>query len=166
MLSFKQYLNESSKGLIEGSGSHRFWFNSRTKKLVKITTTYHDWAPVKNPEKFGLKRSQVVEFEPDVEANKDNIGGIMKLMIANKWVRCIIQHFGSTPSWSIESTEGLPQAHAATKALLKKNEFPGRLFIDYSRKSAVLQGGQIEDFVKTGKIIQRTKIGSTMAQFR
>jgi len=159
MLSFKQYLKE-------GSGSHRFWYNSRTKKLVKVTETYHDWEPVKHPEKFGLKRSQVVEFEPDVEANRDNIGGIMKLMIAAKWVRCIIQHFGSEPSWSIESPQGLPPAHAATKALLKRNEFPGRLFIDYGRESAVLKGGQIEDFVKRGKIIQRTEIGRTMAQFR
>ncbi len=149
---------------VEGYSSHRFWFNSKTKKLVKVTADYHDWEPVKFPEKFGLKRSQVLEFETNVTSNQDNIGGIMKLMIANKWVRCIVQNY-STPSWSIQS-ENLPQAAAAAKALLKKNQAPGRLFLDYGRQSAVLKDGQIEDFIKTGKIIQRTEIGATMARFR
>ena len=165
MLSFKQYLNECSRRLVEAAGDKRFWFSAKTKKLVKVTTTYHDWEPVKNPEKFGLKRSQVLEFEADVEDNQDNIGGVMKLMIAAKWVRIIIQHFTSTGSWSIQS-ENLAQAAAAAKALSKKHEAPGRIFIDYGRKSAVLQGGQIDDFIRTGKIIIRTEIGATMARFR
>ncbi len=165
MLSFKQYLNECSKGLVEAAGDKRFWFNSRTKKLVKVTTMYHDHEPVKNPEKFGLKRSQVLKFEADIEKGRDTIGGIHKLLVAAKWVRIIIQHFTSTGSWSIEA-ETLAQAGAAAKVLSTKHEAPGRIFLDYGRKSAVLQGGQIDDFIRTGKIIIRTEIGSTMARFR
>lgn len=165
MLSFKQYLDECSKELVEAAGDKRFWFNSRTKKLVKVTTMYHDHEPVKNPEKFGLKRSQVLKFEADVENGRDTIGGVHKLLISGKWVRIIIQHFTSTGSWSIES-ETLPQAAAAVKTLIKKHDTPGRIFLDYGPKAAVLEGGQVEDFIRTGKIIIRTAIGATMARFR
>ena len=158
MLSFKQYLAELST-------DKRFWFSSKTKKLVPVTTTYHDWEPVKNPEKFSLKRSQVLEFEADVEDNQDRIDGIKKLMRAGKWVRIIIQRFGRRPSWSIDA-ETLPQVAAAVNALLKKHESPQTLVLDHGPKSIILQDGQVDDFIETGKIIKRTEIGSTMARFR
>ena len=166
MLSFKQYLKEHCpEQLVELSTDKRFWFSSKTKKLVLVTTTYHDWEPVKNPEKFGLKRSQVLEFEADVEDNQDRIDGIKKLMRAGKWVRIIIQHFSAKATWSIDAGT-LPQAVVAMKTLLKKHESPGMLVLDHGPKSILLQGGQIDDFVKTGKLIKRTEIGSTMARFR
>ncbi len=158
MLSFKEYL-------VERSDDKRFWFNSRTKKLVPVTAEYHDWEPVKNPEKFGLKRSQVLEFEADVEDNQDRIDGIKKLMRAGKWVRIIIQFFSSKPSWSIDA-ETLPQVSAAIKTLLKKHQSPGVLVLDHGPKSILLQDGQVDDFIKTGKLVKRTEIGSTMARFR
>ena len=165
MLSFKQYLNECSRWLVEASTDRRFWFHSKTKKLVKITAKWHDWGVIENPEKFGLKQSQVFEFEAEMKKGVDAIGGIRRLMRIGGWRPLLIQRIGAKPAWSIQA-ETLPEAHEATKALLKKNVFPVRIFIDYGRKSAVLQGGQIEDFIRTGKIIQRTEIGATMARFR
>jgi len=35
-----------------------------------------------------------------------------------------------------------------------------------SPKNVILQGGQIDQFVKTGKVTQLTDIGRTMARFR
>jgi len=166
MLSFKQYLKEEfPERLVEFAKDERFWFNSKTKKLIKIAATYHDWEPVLSPEKFGLKQSQVEEFEAAVERGRDVIPGVQKLMRVRGWMRLLIQKSSATLTWSIQG-ETLSQVATAAKALSKKNESPGRLFIDYGRKSEVLLGGQIEDFIKTGKIIQRTEIGATMARFR
>jgi len=156
MLTFKEYVE-----LVEAVAA-RYWFNTKTKKLVKIRAKYHDWEPVRNPEKFGLKPSQVVKFEADVDRNRDTIGGITKLMGPRGWVRVLVQN---DTSWSIQS-DTLPQAQDVAKALSKKHKDPTRLFIDYGNKSALLKVGQINDFIKTGKIIQRTEIGATMAMFR
>ena len=163
MKTFKQFLEEIR--LAEASTDKRFWFNGKTKKLVKVTTKWHDWEVVKNAEKFGLKQSQVFEFEPDVKKGIDAIGGIRRLMRLAGWRPVLIQIGTGAPTWSIQA-ETLPEAAAAAKAMSKRNEDPGRIFLDYGRQSAVLRGGQIEDFIKTGKIIQRTEIGATMARFR
>ncbi len=165
MKSFKQYLDECSRWLVEASTDKRFWFNGKTKKLVKVTTKWHDWEVVNNPEKFGLKQSQVVEFEADVKRRTDVIGGIRRLMRLGGWRPVLIQIAGGSPTWSIQA-ETLPEAAAAAKAMSKRNEDPHRIFLDYGRESAVLRGGQIDDFLKSGKIIQRTEIGATMARFR
>ena len=165
MLSFKQYLKECSRWLVEASTDKRFWFNGKTKKLVKVTAKWHDWEVVKNPEKFGLKQSQVFEFETDVKKRSDVIGGIRRLMRLGGWRPVLIQIVGGASTWSIQA-ETLPEAAAAAKAMSKRNEDPDRIFLDYGRKSAVLRGGQIDDFLESGKIIQRTEIGATMARFR
>lgn len=165
MKSFKQYLDECSRWLVEASTDKRFWFKPKTKKLVKVTTKWHDWEVVKNAEKFGLKQSQVFEFEADVKKRVDSIGGIRRLMRLAGWRPVLIQMSGGDPTWSIQA-ETLPEAAAAAKAMSKGNEDPHRIFLDYGRESAVLRGGQIDDFLKSGKIIQRTEIGATMARFR
>jgi hypothetical protein len=165
MLSFKQYLKEWSNRLVEASTDKRFWFHGKTKKLVKVTTKWHDWEVVKNAEKFGLKQSQVFEFEADVKRRVDVIGGIRRLMRLAGWRPVLIQIGTTATTWSIQA-ESLPEAAAAAKAMSKRNEDPGRIFLDYGRASAVLQGGQIDDFLKSGKIVQRTEIGATMARFR
>ncbi len=166
LLSFKQYLKECSRWLIEASTDKRFWFHTKSKKLVKVTAKWHDWEVVKNAEKFGLKQSQVFEFEADVKRNVDVIGGIRRLMRIGGWRPLLIQITTGAPTWSI-AAETLPEVAAAAKALSKRNEHPGRIFLDYGRKSVVLRGGQIDAFLDTGKIVvQKTEIGRTMAQFR
>ncbi len=166
LLSFKEYLKEYFKQLIEASTDKRFWFHTKSKKLVKVTAKWHDWEVVKNAEKFGLKQSQVFEFEADVKRNVDVIGGIRRLMRIGGWRPLLIQITTGAPTWSI-AAETLPEVAAAAKALSKRNEHPGRIFLDYGRKSVVLRGGQIDAFLDTGKIVvQKTEIGRTMAQFR
>ena len=166
LLSFKQYLKECSSWLVEASTDKRFWFHTKSKKLVKVTAKWHDWEVVKNAEKFGLKQSQVFEFEADVKRNVDVIGGIRRLMRIGGWRPLLIQIGTGGPTWSI-ATDTLPEAAAAAKAMSKRNEHPGRIFLDYGRESAVLLGGQIDAFLNTGKIVvQKTEIGRTMAQFR
>ncbi len=166
LLSFKQYLKECSSWLVEASTDKRFWFNTKSKKLVKVTAKWHDWEVVKNAEKFGLKQSQVFEFEADVKRGRDVIGGVRRLMRIGGWRPLLIQITTGAPTWSI-AAETLPEVAAAAKALSKRNEHPGRIFLDYGRESVVLRGGQIDAFLNTGKIVvQKTEIGRTMAQFR
>ena len=114
MLSFKQYLNECSRWLVEASTDRRFWFHSKTKKLVKITAIWHDWGVIENPETFGLKQSQVFEFEAEMKKGVDAIGGIRRLMRIGGWRPLLIQRIGAKPAWSIQAVSTARDSSSTT----------------------------------------------------
>ena len=154
LMSFKEFI-------IEASAEKRYWFNVKTKNLVKVTEAWHDWGPISRPEVFGLKPAQVKEFVRSMDRGNDMIDGVGALMRRRSWVRVS----ASFREWNIRATT-LIKAAAAAKALSKKHGTPKRLFLDAGNISKLLMDGEIDDFIKTGKIIKRTEIGSTMARFR
>jgi len=157
LLSFKEYVS-----MTESIGTEtRYWFHVKTKKLVKVTEKWHDWAPIGRPEVFGLKPSQVEKFKRPMDRGDDIISGVSTLMGAQGYIRLA----AARGEWNIRSGT-LSQAAAGIKALSKKHPTPPRLFLDAGSTSKMLVNGEIDDFIKTGKIIKRTEIGSTMARFR
>jgi len=156
LLSFKEYVE-----LAESSQGTRYWFHVKTKKLVKVTEAWHDWAPVGRPEKFGLTPAQVQKFERPMERGMDIIPGVATLMTKQGFIRLS----ATRNEWNIRAGT-LAQAAAGAKAMGKKHATPPRLFLDYASTSKMLVKGEIDDFIKIGKIVKRTEIGSTMARFR
>ena len=167
MLSFKQYLNECTQPLVEVASEKRFWYSSKKNKFVAGLKGFHDWQVIRNPTKFGLKKSDVEKFEKLMKAGDDTITGIRRLMFAAGWVRITMEFFsGGDIGWSLQS-KNLTQAHAAAKKLDKTQPvLPNIIFIDYGNKSEDLRFNQITTFLKTGSITRQTEIGRTMAQFR
>jgi len=156
MLSFKEYVL-----MTEATQSRRYWFHVKTKKLVKVTERWHDWAPIGRPEAFGLKASQVEKFKPAMDRREDIIHGVAALMTRQGYIRVS----ASFNEWDIRAGT-LAQAAAAGTAMAKKHKIPPRLFLDAGSTSKMLVRSEIEDFIKTGKIVKRTEIGRTMARFR
>ena len=157
ILSFKEYVS-----MTESMGAEtRYWFHVKTKKLEKITEKYHDWAPVGRPERFGLKPDQVARFKKPMDRGMDIIPGVQTLMSKQGYIRLS----AARGEWNIRAGT-LPQAAAGARAMGKKHPTPPRLFLDAGSTSKMLVNGEIDDFIKTGKIIKRTEIGSTMARFR
>jgi len=157
LLSFKEYVEMAEAY----KKSKLYWFHVRSKKLVPVTEDWHDWGPVSRPEAFGLKHSQVMRFEGPMERGNDIIDGVADLMSRAGWVRCSARQH----EWSIRS-KTIADAGITAKALSKKHPNPLNIYVDHGSDSTVLQPDQIADFIKTGKIVTRTEIGSTMARFR
>ena len=164
LLTFKEYvaMTEAFGTGLKGQ-SKRYWFNFKSKKLVQVTEKWHDWGPVSRPEAFGLKPTQVEKFQGAMKRGADIIQGVDTFMVKNGFIRCAAGH----TEWSIRG-QTIAQAGLCAKALSKKHTNPLNIYIDYNRgeDSTTVEPDQIEDFIKTGKIIQRTEIGSTMARFR
>ena len=157
LLTFKEFV------LTEASQGKRYWFSLRSKKLVQVTEEWHDWGPVSRPTAFGLKQADVEDFVGPMEQGKDIIDGVADIMTRKGWIRCSVLH---RTEWSIRS-KTIAEAGVCAKALSKKHPNPLNIFLDHGSDSTVLQPGQqIEDFIKTGKIVTRTEIGTTMARFR
>ncbi len=156
MLSFKEYVL-----MTEAAQERRYWFHVKTKKLVKVTEKWHDWAPISRPEAFGLKDSQVEKFKASMKRGRDIIDGVADIMRRQGYIRAS----ASFNEWNIRAGT-LAQAAAAGTAMAKKHRIPPRLFLDAGSTSKMLVRTEIDDFIKTGKIVQRTEIGSTMARFR
>ncbi len=154
LLSFKEFMTEESQ-------SKRYWYHDKTNKLVQVTEAWHDWGPVSRPEAFGLKPAQIKEFVKSMDRGRDIIDGVADLMRRRGWVRASAMR----AEWAIRATT-LVKGAATAKALSKKHPTPKRLFLDAGNVSMMLEGGEIDDFIKTGKIVKRTEIGSTMARFR
>ena len=155
LLSFKEFIAEAA------TGETQYWFHIKSKKLVQVTERWHDWGPVSRPEAFGLKPEQVEEFQTAMDRGRDIINGVSDLMTRRGWVRCSAIGI----EWAIRATT-LDKGAATAKALSKKHKMPKRLFLDAGNVSMMLMDGEIDDYIKTGKIIKRTEIGSTMARFR
>ncbi len=161
LLSFKEFVEIAEGSLIEPSHATRYWFHVKTKKLVKVTEKWHDWAPIGRPEAFGLKPDQVQKFQMAMDRGADIIKGVATLMGSKGYIRLSAER----GEWIIRSGT-LSQAAAAAKAMSKKHPAPKRLYMDAGSISKMLVAGEITDFIKTGKIVQRTEIGSTMARSR
>ncbi len=164
MLSFKQYLNEAL-------GTTRAWYDTKKNRIVELlpNDVNHDWAPIKNPARFGLKPADVAPFVEDMESGEDEILDLSKLMLKKGWARIMQWEDSTGISWNISANK-LKQVHKAALAMEKHfRTTPATLYIDSAslpRGGTFLEDNQIADFLKRGKIIKRTEIGRTMARFR
>jgi len=165
ILSFKQYVE--SVALREGFRL-AWWYNVNTKKFIEVAGRFSTHSDVifGAPEKLGLTkkdtRSGGRPVDPDVT---------VKLLKKRGWAELSLTE-NVTSRGKDEAnirTNSNREAQGALKWIL--NTFrPSleRVFIQNlkSPKNVFLQGSQIEQFAKTGKVIKQTEIGRTMARFR
>ena len=162
---------EWPKELDEAMGSIKGWFDTKRNKLVEILAgdKYHDWAPINSPARFGLKPADIAPFVADMEKGRDEIFALQDFMLDRGWAKILQFKSSDRITWNIAAIK-LSQVHKAALGMQKHFRTTATsLFIDSTSlpsRGASLYDNQIIDFLKRGKIIQRTEIGSTMARFR
>ena len=164
LLSFKEYVARLDEGF-----RLAWWYNVRTKKFIEVAGRFSTHSDVifGAPEKLGLTEKDTRSadgrpVDPDVT---------VKLLKKRGWAELSLTE-NVTSRGKDEAnirTNSNREAQGALKWIL--NTFrPSleRVFIQNIKtpKNVVLQGSQIEQFAKTGKIIKQTEIGATMARFR
>ena len=146
-----------------------WWYNVNTKKFIEVAGRFSTHSDVifAAPEKLGLtekdtRTSSGRPVDPDVT---------VKLLKKRGWAELSLTENVTSRGQDEANirTNSNREAQGALKWIL--NTFrPSleRVFISNlkSPKNVILQGGQIDQFVKTGKVTQLTDIGRTMARFR
>ncbi len=158
--------------LDEASGTTKGWFDTKRNRVVEnlAADINHDWSPINSPARFGLKPSDVAPFVGSKELGYDEIPELQDFMLKKGWTKFLQWKGAGTETWNIAGRT-LAQVHKTALAMQKHfRGTPVSLYIDVSTGSptrgASLRDNQITDFLKRGKIVQRTEIGSTMARFR
>ena len=166
MLSFKEYIT-----LNEGFRK-AWWYNTRTKKSVKVSIIHADVIE-QTPEKLGLTDKDIISVggkKNDLPTRDFFSDELAELLKRKGWAEVsLTTNIGSrgTDEANIR-TESRREAKETLKWILKTfNPNLERVFISNKKtpKNINLQSGQIEAFIKTGRV-QRTEIGATMARFR
>lgn len=158
--------------LDEGSGTTKGWYDTKRNKLVEnlAADVNHDWAPINSPARFGLKPADVAPFIGSMELGYDEIPELQNFMLKRGWAKILRWKGAGTETWNI-AARTMSQVHKAALGMQKHfRGTPVSLYIDVATgtptRGASLRDNQITDFLKRGKIVQRTEIGSTMARFR
>ena len=154
--------------LDEFAATTKGWFDTKRNRLVEILAgdKYHDWAPINSPARFGLKPEDVAPFLGSRDQGYDEIPELMEFMLKKGWAK-ILQWKGSgTVTWNIQA-KNMSQVHKTAMGMKKHfKTVPVSIYIDSDSGGHSLRDGQVTDFLKRGKIVKRTEIGSTMARFR
>ncbi len=173
----KQFVSVGSRNeewpdtLDEGTGTIKGWFDTKRNRLVENLAgdVNHDWAPINSPARFGLKPSDVAPFVAEMKAGRDEIFALQDFMLDRGWAKILQFKNSNRITWNISAIK-LSQVHKAALGMQKHfRTIPTSLFIDSTSlptRGASLQDNQVTDFLKRGKIVQRTEIGATMARFR
>ncbi len=157
--------------LDEGSATTKGWFDTKRNRLVENLAgdVNHDWAPINNPARFGLKPADVAPFVGSKDLGYDEIPELNEFMLKRGWAKILQWKGAGTVTWNISAMK-LSQVHKTALGMQKHfRTTPVSLYIDVdsmATRGASLRDGQVADFLKRGKIVKRTEIGSTMARFR
>lgn len=171
MLSFKQYAALVESVRLDEGFRLAWWYNVNTKKFIEVAGRFSTHSDVifGAPEKLGLTDKDRFSggrpgrpVDPDVTT---------KLLKKRGWAELSLTENINTRGKDEANirTHSIREAQGALKWIL--NTFrPSleRVFISNIKapKNVVLQGGQIDQFVKTGRVVKLTDIGATMARFR
>ena len=165
MLSFKQYLGEAIRG------QDKWWYNTKTRKAVKIKTDFHDQAVAENPEKFGFTkdflatklRLTIKQF--DLKGKDEIIPALDHILVGKGWN--LITWSRGIKQLTVRGDDFSDMQKSVKWFLNKIDASPDSVIIDSNKTDFhKLHGSQIDRFSKTGKVGGQTDIGSTMARFR
>lgn len=159
MLTFKEYLKE------EIANIPKWWYNTKARKAVKVSGDFHIQQVFRTPEAFGLTEDDLAKFDPKVVRLRSRIAAIAGPLRRKGWVevtwlkrpntvvlRAENNNFGQkTLDWFLKKVNATPRV-----ATIVRPDGSDRLTTPT----------KITAFAKTGKIIQQTEIGATMARFR
>ena len=121
-----------------------WWYNvSRNKFFVVQRTELHADALRNRFRDFGLKESDVKRL------------GLIPFMLSKGWARVVVESGGG--AWDIE-TKDLNFAWKTAAAMDKKFGQPSKIFV--GQRDLALQGNQVRAFIRTGKIVQLSKLAA------
>ncbi len=142
----------------------KWWYNSRNGKTVEVSADFHVQQVLREPKKFGLSDKELDALAPSRERNKDRILPLQSRLAKQGWVEV---------TWSRGVNEAMFRAvdnkivqKALNWYLNKINPSPDHVRIVgpeiLGRRDAVttLQGSQIDQFAKTGKIVRLSKLAA------
>lgn len=159
MLSFKAYLEE------ELTNIPKWWYNTKTRKAVKVTRDFHIQQVFSTPEAFGLTQDDLLRMAPKNFRLRDRIPAIAKPLRKGGWVEVTWTKRLNTALFRADNNNF---AQKAVNWYLKKiNASPRGISLVRPEGSDFLKtDAKITAYAKTGKVIQQTEIGATMARFR
>jgi len=163
MLTFKQFVAE------EISNIPKWWYNTKTRKPVRVLRDFHIQQVFSTPERFGLTKDDVSKFAKDIRL-RDRIEKLAKPLRKAGWAEVtwlkrpntvIIRAENNgvaqkTLDWFLKQVKADPRFENPNEVTIQRPEGSDRL----------LNNIQIKAFAKTGKVIKQTEIGATMARFR
>ncbi len=159
MLSFRQYLNE------ELTNIPKWWYNTKTRKAVKVTRDFHIQQVFSTPEAFGLTQDDILRMAPKNFRLRDRIPAIAKPLRKKGWVEVTWTKRPNTALFRAESNDFAQKA--VNWYLQKINPSPTGITVVRPEGSDFLKTDvKITAFAKTGRVIKQTEIGATMARFR
>ncbi len=163
MLTFKEYfmLSEANKFF------PKWWYNSKTGKVVVVKTGFHIQQVVATPKVFGLTEKDVATARPTGPKRDAKDVSLESRLKEIGWVDV---------TWSVRikvlTLRGRDNkaVQKALKWFIDKIEVPSEVDILFATSgghdTTGLLGPQIDAFAKTGRVTKQTEIGSTMARFR
>ncbi len=147
----------------------KWWYNTKTRKAVRVARDFHIQQVFSTPEKFGLTKDDVEKFSKDIRL-RDRIEKLAKPLRKAGWtevtwlkrpneVMIRAENNGlaqKTLAWFLKQVKADPRFDNPNLVTIQRPEGSDRLTNNI----------QITAFAKTGKVIRQTEIGATMARFR
>ena len=164
-INLARYLGEAIRG------QDKWWYNTKTRKVVKIKTDFHDQAVAENPEKFGFTkdflatklRLTIKQF--DLKGKDEIIPALDHILVGKGWN--LITWSRGIKQLTVRGDDFSDMQKSVKWFLNKIDASPDSVIIDSNKTDFhKLHGSQIDRFSKTGKVGGQTDIGSTMARFR
>ncbi len=165
LLSFKEYLNENYGQLDELTNIPKWWYNTKTRRAIKITSDFHIQQVFSTPAEFGLTQDDLLRLAPKNFRLRDVIPAIAKPLRKKGWVEVT---WLKKPNTAVFRAENNDFAQKTLNWYLKKiNASPKSITVRRPEGTDFLKSDvKITAFAKTGRVIQQTEIGATMARFR
>jgi len=151
------------------SGFDKWWYDTKKRKAISITTDFHGQAVVKDPKKFGLTMSFLVSRRglglTQRELRSETIAALDDHLFRKGWVH--VTWARNIEEVTIRGESNSEIQKTAKWFLSKINPTPAQTIIDSDTHGFDrIVGDGIDVFAKTGRVVKRTDIGSTMARFR
>ncbi len=154
MLSFKQFITEIR-------GESKWWYNSKIGTAVKVTKSFHAQQVKATPKKFGLTAQN---FKTDFEKSFP-FPPSGDILFKQGWVE--VTWVNRIKEAVFAGKDKVAVRKALNWFLDRINPEPNQVRLrGRGTPKNVLSGEEITQYAKTGNVVKRTEIGSTMARFR
>jgi hypothetical protein len=147
----------------------KWWYDTKKRKAISIATDFHGEAVVQDPKKFGLTMSFLVSRRglglTQRELRGETIQALDDHLFRKGWVQ--VTWARNIEEVTIRGESNSEIQKTAKWFLSKINPTPAQTIIDSDTHGFDrIVGDGIDVFAKTGRVVKRTDIGSTMARFR
>ena len=159
LLTFKQFVAE------EIANIPKWWYNTKTRKAVKVFRDFHIQQVFTSPDKFGFTPEDLERLAPKDFKLRDRIEKLAKPLRKAGWTEVT---WLKRPDTVLIRAENNGMGQKTLDWFLKKVKADPKLVTIQRPEGSdrLTSDTQITTFAKTGRIVRQTEIGATMARIR